>query len=276
MGADGICFELTGEGQSFSSLLKGIFLEHCHIAFQIEEAPAPFLKRYLEYSQAQQINPDQLHGHLRYELHPSMDLNEVLALGANFPNFHCLPIALSQHDGLEAPEKVLAHLLSLTVDVLDKLTDAGHAASRILRACFFSMELGADYFVEMCKLRAFRILLHQVSKAYGADILPEDFFLHALSKPWFVEDYQPHEDMLKGTSSAMAAILGGCHALTVIPRSQEGFEARISRNISNILKEEAYLDKMVDPMAGAYYLDHLTHVLVQAAWQLFLESEQQR
>src|SRR3712207_84366 len=76
----------------------------------------------------------------------------------------------------------------------------------------------------------------------------------------------------------MAAVIGGCDSLTVRPfditiRPENAFSERLARNLSVILKEEAYLHQSIDPAAGSYYLETLTSELADAAWQLFQDLE---
>ena len=75
--------------------------------------------------------------------------------------------------------------------------------------------------------------------------------------------------MLKSTSAALAAILGGCDALTVQPENENPMMARIARNVSSILREESHLSKVADPTAGSYYLESLTNQLAINAWKKF-------
>jgi methylmalonyl-CoA mutase len=85
--------------------------------------------------------------------------------------------------------------------------------------------------------------------------------------------------MLRATTEAMSAVMGGCDALTVhaydaVFQKTDEFSERIARNISVLLKGESYLDKTIDPAAGSYYLENLTLQLADAAWELFLAIEE--
>ena len=85
-------------------------------------------------------------------------------------------------------------------------------------------------------------------------------------------------NILSNTLQALAAILGGCNSISLAPHDSRNqqynqWSARIARNISLILREEVHLDKFMDPVAGSYYLESITHQLVKGSWNLFLKIE---
>jgi methylmalonyl-CoA mutase len=91
--------------------------------------------------------------------------------------------------------------------------------------------------------------------------------------------YDPYVNMLRSATESMSAILGGIDSLTVEPfnriiEADDPFATRIARNQQLLLKEESYLDKVVDPGAGSYYLEALTASLIEQAWQTFLQTEE--
>jgi methylmalonyl-CoA mutase len=131
-------------------------------------------------------------------------------------------------------------------------------------------EIGTDFFLEIARLRALRLVWNKLSER------PYDLHLHVCSSPWTPEAYAPHANMLKATTAAMAAILGGADSLTVDPESPEQpMQRRVARNVSILLREESRFAKVADPLAGAYFVDRLTHDLaekIEAAIQLRVRS----
>ena len=76
--------------------------------------------------------------------------------------------------------------------------------------------------------------------------------------------------MISGTMGALAAVVGGCDSLTVMPENENNATmARIARNVSNILREESHLSKVADPTAGAYAVENVVNKLAIAAWTDF-------
>jgi methylmalonyl-CoA mutase len=99
------------------------------------------------------------------------------------------------------------------------------------------------------------------------------------SSGWNQTLYDPHVNMLRGATQAMSAILGGTDSLIILPFNRpagnpDPFARRIARNIQIILKEESYLDKVIDPAAGSYYIENITDTLIGGTWDLFLETEE--
>jgi methylmalonyl-CoA mutase len=122
----------------------------------------------------------------------------------------------------------------------------------------------------MAKLKVLRMLWFQIAHAYGhTDYQLRDLFIHSRSEA--VEDttYSPHENMLKGTFAAMAAIMGGCDAITVESEQQPPVLPRWAKNVSAILEEESYFDRFPDPLAGAYAFDTIVDQMAAKAWEIF-------
>jgi methylmalonyl-CoA mutase len=100
--------------------------------------------------------------------------------------------------------------------------------------------------------------------------------LHVRSTPWVNEKFQPHGNLLKATTAAMAAVMGGCNALTIHAEdATNSTMTRMARNVSSILREESHLDKVADPLAGTYAVQEMTHALAHAAWALLQQNLQQ-
>lgn len=134
---------------------------------------------------------------------------------------------------------------------------------------------GADYFVEIAKLRAMRKVFAQLLSHYGVQ---EPVYIHATTAMRHLTAYDYNNNMLRGTTAAMAAVLGGCNSLLVTPynvtfQEPDDFSKRLARNTQLILKGESYFDKISEVAAGAYYLETLTDELAQKGWQAFQEIE---
>jgi methylmalonyl-CoA mutase len=133
--------------------------------------------------------------------------------------------------------------------------------------------------MEIAKLRALRYLWHKIQLIWlGKDTAFSPCYIHAQTSSFYSAAITVDTNMLRATTEAMSAVLGGCNALTVRTydaelKKADDFSSRIARNVSVLLKEEAHLDKTIDPAAGSYYLDTLTLQLADAAWALFLEVE---
>lgn len=157
------------------------------------------------------------------------------------------------------------------VTVLDQLTDRGYSPSSVIRQIAFSLEAGSNFFYTVAKFRALRLLWNNVVNAYGvSDFHTGDVHLHARSEAFTGEAFQPNGNMLKGTTASIAAIAGGCDALTVYPEDDKNETmSRIARNVSTILREESHLQRVADPLAGSYFIEKLTDDFAVKAWENF-------
>lgn len=174
----------------------------------------------------------------------------------------------------------LAFALSAGHDYLVRLMDAGFTIDEAARKLRFSLNITSNYFMEMAKIRAARLLWANIVKGYNpAKECAGKMFLHAVTSTWNQTVYDPYVNMLRGTTEAMSASIAGVHSLEVTPfdRSYENpneFSKRIARNVQLLLKHEAHFDQVVDPAGGSYYIENLTQSIAAEAWKLFLEIEE--
>jgi methylmalonyl-CoA mutase len=174
----------------------------------------------------------------------------------------------------------MAYTLALGSEYLTRLTDQGLFIGEISPRIKFNLSVGSNYFMEIAKLRAYRLLWANITNAYRLnDANNGRMHMHVTNSTYNLSIYDPYVNMLRTTTSSMSAILGGAESLTVLPfnipfEKPTAFAERIARNQQLILKEESYFDKVADPAAGSYYIESLTDSLVKAAWKLFLEIQE--
>ena len=174
----------------------------------------------------------------------------------------------------------LAFVLSAGHDYLVRLTDAGLTIEEAARKLRFSFSVSSNYFMEIAKFRAARMLWANIVKGYN----PEKncackMQIHAETSKWNQTVYDPYVNMLRGTTEAMSAAIGGVYSLEVTPfdasfENPTEFSKRIARNVELLLKHESHFDQVVDPAGGSYYIENLTQSIAAEAWKLFLELEE--
>ncbi|MFO8067602.1 MAG: acyl-CoA mutase large subunit family protein [Bacteroidales bacterium] len=175
----------------------------------------------------------------------------------------------------------LAFSLSQANEYLAALTSKGLAIDKISPRIMFTIATGSNYFLEIAKFRALRLLWSNIVEQYK----PKNeeslkMHLHAVTSLWNKSVYDPYVNMLRTTTEAMSAALAGVDSLSVNTfdetfKKPDAFSYRIARNQQIILKEEAYFDKIVDPAAGSYYIENLTDMIAEAAWKLFVKMEEE-
>jgi methylmalonyl-CoA mutase len=172
----------------------------------------------------------------------------------------------------------LAFTLAMASEYMAELTARGIDPHHIQDAMQLSLSSGPNFFMEIAKLRAARVLWSSIAVAYGADPFNAVITIHSTSSSWNLTLYDPYMNLLRGTSGAISAILGGADYLTVLPYDypsgiSSSFSDRIARNVQIIMREESYLDRVSDPASGSYYIENLTDSIGEKAWKLFREVE---
>ena len=174
----------------------------------------------------------------------------------------------------------IAYGLAQGVAYLTRLSDLGLSIDQVAPKIGFGFSAGSDYFMEIAGLRAARLLWAQIVKAYGpGNDENARMHTHVATSAWNKTVYDPYTNLLRTTTETMSAILGGADSITVLPfdqwRSEPGpFSKRLARNQQLLLMEESYLDKVADPAAGSYFIEHLTRSLAEQSWKLFLEVQE--
>lgn len=287
-GADAIVFDLTTQtgfpAGLLSRLLQGIKLSDTPVYFRsLTPDLLPDLRRIAPYQLKGGLLIDPVTVYLQTGNVPAATtagtLAEATRLTADSPQFRsvCAGSTVFHNAGATATQE-LAFLLSSLADTYDLLTEAGLPVEQALDKTMLSVSVGTSYFPEIAKLRALRVLWYRFAGAYGVSV-PQPF-IHAQTSTFYDAAVTPYTNLLRATTEAMAAVVGGADLLTVHPYdtvsgTPDAFSERIARNVSVLLKEEAHLDKVADPAAGAWYIEQATDLLVQSAWALFVTTEQQ-
>jgi methylmalonyl-CoA mutase len=173
----------------------------------------------------------------------------------------------------------LGFALSMGSEYMNILKDMGFSADEAASRIKFTFAIGPNYFIEIAKFRAARMLWANISKEYGAvSETAHKINIHAVTSQWNMTVYDAHVNLLRGTTEAMSAALAGVDSLEVLPfdytfREPDTFSNRVARNTQIILKEESYFDKITDAGAGSYYIETLTASVAEHAWKLFMKTE---
>jgi methylmalonyl-CoA mutase len=209
-------------------------------------------------------------------------LAEVAESLSSLPIFRAIHLNASNfgNAGCDVVQEI-AFGLSMGTEYLTQLTGRGLDAGVALSKIRFSFGIVPEYFLQISKLRAARLLWSVIAEGFlpgNKEAAKMD--IHCITGRWNKTLFDPYVNMLRTQTEAMSAILGGTDSLTVEPydivfRNPSEFSERIARNQQLILKEESYFDKVADPGAGSYFIEKLTSILADSAWKLFLEIEGQ-
>jgi methylmalonyl-CoA mutase len=298
-GATAIGFDTSKihSASGFRLLFQNIDLSKVSIHLHSAASYSKLLDYLDEYLKASNFDTLQLKGSFdfdpisyallygRFYVSPEKNMTEAMALvnRANiaFPGLRVLSVngSFLRNAGATAVQE-LAFSLASANEYLVALSDKGLDIAKVAPHIQFSFCTGSSYFIEIARLRAARLLWAHIVKQYHPE--SDDsakMFIHSSPSGWNKTIYDPYVNLLRSTTEAMSAALGGTDSMSIDPfdifyKESDEFSKRISRNQQIILKEESYLDKVVDPSAGSYYIENLTASIANAAWALFLNVEE--
>jgi len=173
--------------------------------------------------------------------------------------------------GATAVEEI-AFALAAGVDFLAALDQRQVEIGRAASALEFSFAVGSSYFFEIAKLRAFRAVWARAVESFGGSHEAAKARIAARTSQWNKTLYDPHVNILRATTEAMAAVLGGADAVTVTAfdacyKTPAETSRRLARNIQLLLKHEACLGRVADAGGGSYAIETITDFLAQESWK---------
>ena len=184
------------------------------------------------------------------------------------------------HNGGANAVQELAYTLATGVEYLQALTNRNIDIDTAAKHIRFSYSVGANFFMEVAKLRTARTLWATIVAAFGGSEAAQKMNIHARTSAYTKTVLDPYVNMLRGTTEAFSAAVGGADSIHVSPfdeaiQKSTSFSRRVARNASIILNEEAHLAKTTDQAGGSWYVEQLTDQLSDKAWALFQEVEQE-
>lgn len=277
----------------FSTVLSKISLENTPLHFDAGLASPALLAMLWDEIQTQNLDPQKIrttfsydpfiyllqHGqYSKAQKDIERDIYHIAQFSAdNLPTVRPLSIdGRFYHNSGATIVQELGYAMASASEYLAILTDnnINHAA----QALSFSFSIGSNYFLEIAKFRAARLLWKNLIEAYDIDPQKNAAYLHGETSRWNKTLYDPYTNMLRTSTESMAGAIAGCDSLTVLPfdehfRQPNDFSERIARNQQLILSEEAYFNKVKDPAAGSYYIEKLTDKIAERAWDIFQDVE---
>jgi methylmalonyl-CoA mutase len=171
----------------------------------------------------------------------------------------------------------LGYALAWGADWLTQLTEAGLDINEVANRIKFNMGVSSNFFMELSKFRAARMLWAQIVEQYKPTCpCAAKMLCHASTSKFNQTVFDAHVNLLRSQTETMSAALACVDSITVTPfdtpyKTPDAFSERIARNQQFLLKEESHLDKVVDPAGGSYYVETLTVSIANEAWKLFLD-----
>lgn len=201
---------------------------------------------------------------------------------ANTPNLRTVGVSAQVYgEGGANAVQELALALAAGVEYVRELSKRGLQADAIAAATRFSFVIGPQFFTEVAKFRAFRLLWTRALVAFGAKAeAAAKSAVHARTSNVNKTLFDAHVNMLRVTTEALSAVVGGVDSLHIAPFDEvsgktDDFSRRIARNVHTLLAEEFHFNETADPAGGSWYIEKLTDELARKAWALFQDIEKQ-
>ena len=182
------------------------------------------------------------------------------------------------HDAGADAVQELALAIATGVAYLRELSQRGFAVDELARKTHLFCNIGENFFIEIAKFRAIRLLWAIVLRALGAENEARNLKIHARSGRRNKSRLDAHVNLLRLTTEALSAAIGGVDSISLMPYDEPlgastAFARRLSRNLQLILQEELRLVELIDPAGGAWHVEKLTDQLARAAWSRFQQIE---
>lgn len=201
------------------------------------------------------------------------------AIAAAPPGFAPFTISCEMHEESGATAvQATGFALAAGIDFLAAIEERRADINRASAAIEFSFSIGGNFFFQIAKLRAFRMLWARAMESFGCARDLAKARIAARTMQWNTTIYDPHTNILRATTETMAAALGGADSVTVVPfdacyeRPGEA-SRRLARNTQLLLKHEAKLARVADAGGGSYLLETLTDLIAGESWKLMQEIE---
>jgi len=282
--------------EDMKKLFEGIPLADVSVSMTMNGAVLPILAAFIVAAQDQGVWPDRLSGTIQndilkeflvrntyiYPLQHSMRIvGDVIEYASrNMPKFN--PISVSGYHMQEAgasPVLELALTLANGKAYVDAALKRGLKIDDFAGRLSFFWGIGMDFYTEVAKLRAARLLWWKIMQRYH----PENdkssrLRAHCQTSGWSLALQDPHNNIVRTTIEAMAAVFGGTESLhtnafdeaTALPSASS---ARTAKNTQLILQEETNICAVVDPWGGSYFMESLTKQVADAAWEILEDIE---
>ena len=199
----------------------------------------------------------------------------------DYPNFRCITVnAVDLSNKGAYCMQELGYALAWGNEYMQQLTDAGVDATLAAKKIKFNMGISENYFMEIAKFRAGRMLWAEIVKQYNPQCdCACKMIVNAITTEYNMTIFDAHVNLLRSQTETMSAALAGVHSIVVTPfdavyEKPDDFSERIARNQQLLLKEECHFNTVVDPSAGSYYIETLTESLAKEAWKVFLSVEE--
>ena len=278
-------------------LLDRIPLDGISVSMTMNGAVLPIMAFYIVVAERQGVSPEKLSGTIQndilkefmvrntYIYPPEFSMKIVSDIfeytSKNMPKFNSISVSGYHMEEAGATSDIeLAYTLADGLEYLRAGVEAGLSIDDFAPRISFFWGIGMDHFMEIAKMRAARMLWAKIVKQFKPKN-PGSLMLrtHCQTSGWSLTEQDPFNNVTRTCVEALSAVLGGTQSLHTNALDEAialptDFSARIARNTQLYLQKETDICRLIDPWAGSYYVEYLTHNLARKAWELIMEIEE--
>lgn len=295
-GVESISFRVKGKWvtpEYIPTLLNGIDAEKVELNFNVCHGKiVEFTTLLVEYYRQRGFNLEDIRGSINYDpIEKEMFAGKVsenytevmkalIEATAAMPKMRCIGVNSGKLNNAGAYiAQELGYSLAWGNEYLTATTEAGVPIDAVARNIKFNMGISSNFFMEIAKFRAARMLWAKIVEQYSPSCKCAcKMIVHAETSQFNLTLFDSYVNMLRTQTEAMSAAIAGVESITVTPydtvyEEPTDFAMRIAKNQQLILKHESHLDKVADPAGGSYYIESLTASIAAEAWKQFLAIE---
>ena len=297
-GVDSLGFQIPGKDLSkdlIATLLDGIMPQYVELNFKTCQRHCVELAEILvAYFKEKNYPLAELKGSINFDpiekiLKKGKDVSalcsevspQLIAALAELPGYKCINVnAVSLNNAGAYIYQELGYAMAWGAEYMNILTEAGVDATEAAKRIKFNMGVSDNYFMEIAKFRAARLLWAQIVKQYEPKCdCACQMHVCAITSEYNQTLFDSYVNLLRSQTETMSAAIANVDSIIVTPfdnpyEQPTEFAERIARNQQLLLKEEAHFDKLVDVSGGSYTIEHLTDAIAQEGWKLFLAVEE--
>ncbi len=278
-----------------SAAFDGINLEDYPIYFNAGDIYSEFAPLFIDYLNSKEYDLTKIKGNIgadpfgeilinggsKYSVdHLISSLAETISiLHDSVPNYGAITLngAFYYNAGATAVQE-LAFSFANLIDLITKLSQYGLQPHQIFPKIRLHFSVSSDFFMNIAKLRAARVLWAKLAEAYGLDATYQKVKIHSSTSMRDKTKLDPYVNILRNSIAGLSAILGNSESIDIgnfdfAYGHPSELSLRISRNTQLVLLHEAHLNDTIDPVSGSYYIESLTNDLINSAWKLFLDID---
>ena len=295
-GVDSVGFRIPGDSVSagfVETLLAGIDCEAVEVNFNTCKRHTLELAQILAaYFDKKGYDKAKVNGSLDWDpmekiVMKGHDVTPILELAPqiiealkDYPRFRCITVnAVALNNAGAYIVQELGYAMAWGNEYMEMLTEAGVDVDLAASKITFNMGISENFFMEIAKFRAARLLWAEIVKKYEPKADASCMMcVNAITSKYNMTLFDSYVNLLRSQTESMSAALAGVHSIVVTPfdavyETPNDFSERLARNQQLLLKEESHFDKVVDPAAGSYFVEELTTSLANEGWKIFLNVE---